>query len=33
MIKRFVIKLIKFYQKYIRGLNSKDIGCKFYPTC
>ena len=33
MIKRGIIKLIRLYQKHIRGLNPKDIGCKFYPTC
>ena len=33
MIKKGIIKLIRLYQKYIRGLNPKDIGCKFYPTC
>lgn len=33
MIKRGIIKLIRLYQKYIRCLNPKDIGCKFYPTC
>ena len=33
MLKTWIIKLIRFYQKHIRCLNSKDIGCKFYPTC
>ena len=33
MIKKGIIKLIRLYQKYIRDLNPKDVGCKFYPTC
>ena len=33
-MKIILIKLIKFYQKYIsKWLKSKNINCKFYPTC
>ena len=33
-MKKILIKLINFYQKKISpALQSKDIHCKFYPTC
>ena len=33
-MKKILIKLINFYQKKISpALQSKDIYCKFYPTC
>ena len=31
MIKNFLIRLIKFYQKYISGL--KSTKCPYIPTC
>lgn len=31
MIKNFLIRLIKFYQKYISGL--KSTRCPYIPTC
>lgn len=31
---KIIIKLIEFYQKHISlWLKSKNINCKFYPTC
>ena len=31
---KIIIKLIEFYQKHISiWLQSKNINCKFYPTC
>ena len=33
-MKRILIKMIEFYQKNISlWLESKNIKCKFYPTC
>ena len=33
-MKNLLIKLIKIYQKHIsKWLKSKNINCKFYPTC
>lgn len=33
-MKKILIKLIDFYKKYISSwLESKNIHCKFYPTC
>ena len=33
-MKKIFIKLISFYQKHISlWLKSKNINCKFYPTC
>ena len=33
-MKKFFIYLIELYQKYIsKFLESKNIRCKFYPTC
>ena len=33
-MKRFLIKMIEIYQKNISlWLESKNIKCKFYPTC
>ena len=33
-MKKIFIKLISFYQKHISlWLESKNINCKFYPTC
>lgn len=33
-MKKLLIKLINVYQKYIsKWLASKNINCKFYPTC
>ena len=33
-MKRILIKIIKFYKKNISlWLESKNIKCKFYPTC
>ena len=33
-MKNLLLILINFYQKYISlWLNSKNINCKFYPTC
>lgn len=33
-MKNLLIKLIKTYQKHIsKWLKSKNINCKFYPTC
>ena len=33
-MKKILIKLIEFYQKHISiWLQSKNINCKFYPTC
>ena len=33
-MKKLLISLINFYQKYISlWLDSKNIKCKFYPTC
>ena len=33
-MKEIVIKIINLYQKYISSwLDSKNIKCKFYPTC
>lgn len=33
-MKKILIKLIDWYQKYISlWLTSKNINCKFYPTC
>ena len=33
-MKKFLIFLIKLYQKHISSwLESKNIHCKFYPTC
>ena len=33
-MKKILIKLINFYQKKISSLfQSKNIHCKFYPTC
>ena len=31
MIKNFLVRLIKFYQKYISGL--KSTKCPYIPTC
>ena len=31
MIKNLLIKIIKFYQKYISGL--KSTKCPYFPTC
>lgn len=34
MLKKILIKLIIFYQKKISPLlQSKNVHCKFYPTC
>ena len=34
IMKRFLIGLINWYQKHISvWLSSKNINCKFYPTC
>ena len=33
-MKKLPIKLIEMYQKHIsKWLESKNINCKFYPTC
>ena len=33
-MKKILIKLIEFYQKHISTwLSSKNIKCKYYPTC
>ena len=33
-MKRFLIKIIEWYQKHISlWLESKNIRCKYYPTC
>ena len=33
-MKNILILMITFYQKYIsKWLSSKNINCKFYPTC
>jgi len=33
-MKKLLIKLIEMYQKHIsKWLESKNINCKFYPTC
>ncbi len=33
-MKKFLIKLITIYQNHIsKWLTSKNINCKFYPTC
>ena len=33
-MKKVLIRLINFYQKHISlWLDSKNIKCKFYPTC
>ena len=33
-MKKIIIKLIDFYQRHISSwLESKNINCKFYPTC
>lgn len=32
-MKKFLIKIINFYQKNISKLKNKNIRCKFYPTC
>ena len=33
-MKKVLISLINFYQKHISlWLDSKNIKCKFYPTC
>ena len=33
-MKKILIRLINFYQKHISlWLQSKNINCKFYPTC
>lgn len=33
-MKKILIKLIEMYQKHISTwLTSKNINCKFYPTC
>lgn len=33
-MKKVIINLIIWYQKYISGwLDSKNIKCKYYPTC
>ena len=33
-MKKLLISLIELYQKYVSAwLNSKNIHCKFYPTC
>ena len=33
-MKKIIINLIIWYQKYIsRWLDSKNIKCKYYPTC
>ena len=33
-MKKFLIKAIEWYQKYISAwLEYKNIKCKFYPTC
>lgn len=33
-MKKFLIKLIKFYKRNISlWLENKNIKCKFYPTC
>lgn len=33
-MKKIMLSLINFYQKYISlWLSSKNIRCKFYPTC
>ena len=33
-MKRIFIKIIEFYQKHISlWLQSKNVKCKFYPTC
>lgn len=33
-MKKFLIKIIEFYQKHISlWLEFKNIKCKFYPTC
>ena len=33
-MKKLLIRLIEMYQKHIsKWLESKNINCKFYPTC
>ena len=33
-MKKILISIINIYQKYISSwLNSKNINCKFHPTC
>ena len=33
-MKKLLVKFINFYQKHISlWLQSKNINCKFYPTC
>ena len=32
MIKKFLIAMIRFYQRRISGLKTKPT-CRFYPTC
>lgn len=32
-MKKLLIWLITGYQKYLSGLKSKTIRCKYYPTC
>ena len=32
-MKKISIYLIELYQKYISKIKSKNIRCKFYPTC
>ena len=32
-MKKLLIWLITGYQKYLSGLESKNIHCKYYPTC
>lgn len=32
-MKKLLIWLIRGYQKYLSGLKSKTIHCKYYPTC
>ena len=32
-MKKISIYLIELYQKYISNIKSKNIRCKFYPTC
>ena len=33
-MKKILIKIINFYQKHISlWLQTKNINCKFYPTC
>jgi len=33
MFSKFLIFLIKTYQKYISPIKPKKVKCRFYPTC